>query len=184
VAVLIFRIEWRYMRFVSPGAALRRLRRSESRSFSVEIRGVGWAWDPSPAASRWGGLRRVYGRGHAAYSLAHDDTISLHFTRSDGTELKSKGPIPPYLRPGTPEAAKSQRARRLAWAALTLFPVGGGAGFAVGFWVVSAPSTGSRAGHGLLGFFVGYCAVGLIFHFAAIIVGATAGKRDKPSTGT
>jgi hypothetical protein len=105
----------------------------------------------------------------------------LHFIRADGTEVKSQGPIPAFLRPGTPEAVRSTRARRLVWAALTLFPVGGGAGFAVGYWAVSAQPSGSRLGHGLLGFFVGYLVVALIFHFAAIIVGATAGKRHKPS---
>jgi hypothetical protein len=171
VAFWIFRAEWRYMRFVSPAGALRRLQNTGE--FSADIRGTGWAWDPAPTHSRYAGFGRVYGRCRVTYSLLSDDTVRLHVARPDGTEKTSEGPVPNYLRPGTPEAARARHRRRIIWAAATVYPLFGLIGFAVGYAAGQKYTTGERVGHGILGFFVGYLGVAIVLHVALVIFGAS-----------
>lgn len=178
---LLFRLEWRLMRPITPGGAVRRLRRSKTHRFSAEIRGIGWAWDPNPAIPRGSGFNRAYGRGRVTYEMGSDSVIHLTVVRPDGSSHESEGPLPLRYVRGTPEAARARRLRRYMWAALTVYPLCGAIGFVIGYNAGTGLTRATMFGHGLMGFFAGYLGVAVLMHFVVVILGATgmAGRIDK-----
>jgi hypothetical protein len=128
VTALMIRLEWRYSHFVSPGGAPRRLRRSPTGSFSTELRGIGWAWDPTPWATRGVSIGRIYGPGRATYELvagADGALVRLTLHRRDGSTYESEGPVPPQLVAGTPEKRTARRIKRVGLLLALLYPIAG-----------------------------------------------------------
>jgi hypothetical protein len=91
--MLMIRLEWRYLRFLSAPTVLRRLRRSHGR-FTQRITGVGWAWDPKPRHTGSTIFQRLYGPGVITYELGVDDQIRATTIRRDGSEHQTRGSRP------------------------------------------------------------------------------------------
>jgi hypothetical protein len=180
VVLLVVRLEWRWLRFVSAKGAVRRLRRYPEGSLVLTIPTMGWAWDPTPAAGRSFGLGRVYGPGAASYRLDHD---TVHFTmvRRDGSQRHGQGPVPAYLVDGTPAAKRAGRVRWILLLSMAIYPTFGLGGFLVGYFVVTGHGDHARFLHGLTGMFVGFFGVALLLHFGSIVAGSliAASRRNK-----
>jgi hypothetical protein len=176
---LIARWEWRNLRAVTSGSALRHLRRSAAGTFDVELRGMSSVWDPAPGAERSVSAGRIYGPGHARYTLADDGTVTLQVIRPDGAVRTRSGPVPPRLLPGTEEAARLHRSRRAMWATLAAYPAAGVLGAVLGYRTAGQDA---RAGHAFVGFLVGFLAIGVVLHVAVVVLGASGVlRRDRPA---
>jgi hypothetical protein len=173
----VFRFAWRLMRPLTPDAVVRRLRRSETQSFSDEIRGVGWAWDPRPDVPRGAGFNRAYGRGRVTYAMDPDGVVHFTMARPDGRVHESQGPLPRRFVPGTAEAARARRVHRYLWAALSVYPLGGVVGFVIGYNMGSEVRRSTMVGHGFIGFFAGYLGAWFVLHIAVVIVAVRHATR-------
>lgn len=179
VLVVIFKIEWRYMHFVSAAAVARRLQRSPTGEFSAEIRGLGWAWDPAPGSGRSANGGRLAGPGRVTYKRLADGEIHVTLEGREGKRRESNGPLPRALVAGTPQASRARHARRFSWAVFAFYPLCGGVGFAVGYALGGAHDHTARFDHGLVGFVVGFLGVAVLLHIITVAVGAS-GVASRP----
>lgn len=180
VLVVIFRVEWRYMRFVSAGAVVRRLQRSPSGEFSTNIRGLGWAWDPAPGSGRSANRGRLSGPGRVTYTRVSDEEIRVTLEDRDGRRRESTGPLPRALVAGTPQASRARRSRRLIWAMFAFYPVCGMVGFVIGYAAGGGHDHATRFDHGLVGFVVGFLGVAVLLHIVVVVAGANGvGSRPR-----
>jgi hypothetical protein len=181
LAAVLVKLEWRFLRFLSAPAIQRRLRHSRDGRFTQRIRVLGWAWDPSPKPPGSSSAQRMSGPGVVTYVLRSDNAVEATMTRSDGSQHHSNGPFPVRLIPGTVEAKRWRKLRRLLWLAAAIYPVAGAIGFGVGYTTVS-PSGNTRFQHGVFGFFAGFVAVAVVMHGLSVVIGFAGRHRHARST--
>jgi hypothetical protein len=167
VMATVFRVQWKYMGFLTPGMVLKRLDQSPEHVFETRLRGASWAWDPTPGSFKSVRAGRVYGPGQATYRRDGGEIVlEVH---GDRRHSRYRGPVPAEYQPGTPEARALARRKLLIPGALGLYVIAAGVGFAVGY----STSSSARWGNGALGAFAGFFVFALLLHFVMIGVGAS-----------